>query len=79
MPQVLESAKATLTCPLYACDFDPKDATTLVVGGGGGTGKSGIGNKIVRFVHEHCITPQSDTDGGLTSPYSDSLKDVESI
>jgi hypothetical protein len=47
MPQVLESAKATLSYPLYACDFDPKDATTLVVGGGGGAGKSGVGNKIV--------------------------------
>jgi hypothetical protein len=47
MPQVLESAKAELSYPLYACDFDSKDATTLVVGGGGGAGKSGVGNKIV--------------------------------
>jgi hypothetical protein len=49
MPKVLESAKATLSYPLYACDFDPKDATTLVVAGGGGAGKSGVGNKIVRL------------------------------
>lgn len=47
MPQPLESAKITLSYPLYACDFDPTDATKLVVGGGGGAGKSGIGNKLV--------------------------------
>jgi len=47
MPQVLASAKTTLSYPLYACDFDPKDAKTFVVGGGGGAGKSGVGNKIV--------------------------------
>lgn len=50
MPQVLESAKATLSYPLYACDFDSKDATILVVGGGGGAGRSGVGNKIVRLL-----------------------------
>ena len=47
MPQPLESAKLTLSYPLYACDFDPTDATKLIAGGGGGAGKSGIGNKIV--------------------------------
>jgi hypothetical protein len=51
MSQVLESAKATLSYPLYACDFDPKDAKTIVVGGGGGAGKSGVGNKIVGSAH----------------------------
>jgi ABC-type oligopeptide transport system ATPase subunit len=40
-------AKKTLSYPLYAVDFDPKDSDTLVVGGGGGSGKSGVGNKIV--------------------------------
>lgn len=40
------SAKITLTYPLYACDFDPNDASRLVVGGGGGAGRSGVGNKI---------------------------------
>jgi hypothetical protein len=55
MPQELSSAKATLSYPLYACDFDPKDATRLVVGGGGGAGKSGVGNKIVGFVYLLCI------------------------
>ncbi|KAL8387892.1 hypothetical protein RB595_009598 [Gaeumannomyces hyphopodioides] len=40
------SAKITLTYPLYACDFDPNNASRLVVGGGGGAGRSGVGNKI---------------------------------
>ncbi|KLU83998.1 hypothetical protein MAPG_03046 [Magnaporthiopsis poae ATCC 64411] len=40
------SAKITLTYPLYACDFDPNNANRLVVGGGGGAGRSGVGNKI---------------------------------
>lgn len=42
------SAKITLTYPLYACDFDPNNANHLIVGGGGGAGRSGVGNKIVR-------------------------------
>jgi hypothetical protein len=35
-----------LDYPLYAIDFDPEDATRVVVGGGGGAGRSGVGNKI---------------------------------
>ncbi|OBT43037.1 hypothetical protein VE00_07360 [Pseudogymnoascus sp. WSF 3629] len=42
----IASAKVTLSYPLYACDFDPNDATRLVVAGGGGAGKNGVGNKI---------------------------------
>ncbi|KFY29124.1 hypothetical protein V493_02530 [Pseudogymnoascus sp. VKM F-4281 (FW-2241)] len=42
----IASAKLTLSYPLYACDFDPNDATRLVVAGGGGAGKNGVGNKI---------------------------------
>ncbi|KAL5352013.1 hypothetical protein ACLOAV_003877 [Pseudogymnoascus australis] len=42
----IASAKVTLSYPLYACDFDPNDATRLVVAGGGGVGKNGVGNKI---------------------------------
>ncbi|KAH8847900.1 hypothetical protein MCOR27_002507 [Pyricularia oryzae] len=40
------AAKITLTYPLYACDFDPQDQDRLIVGGGGGAGRSGVGNKI---------------------------------
>ncbi|CAI4217871.1 unnamed protein product [Parascedosporium putredinis] len=45
-PRDFPSAKLTLSYPLYACDFDPQDPTRLVVGGGGGPGRSGVGNKI---------------------------------
>ncbi len=54
-PQALDSAKVTLSYPLCACDFDPNDATTLVVGGGGGAGRSGVGNKIVRAFLFHIL------------------------
>ena len=43
------SAKLTLSCPLYAADFDLKNPGFLLVGGGGGEGRSGVGNKIVCF------------------------------
>lgn len=52
-PPVFPSAKVTLSYPLYACDFDPHDANRLVVGGGGGAGRSGVGNKIV----SECFPP----------------------
>ncbi|KAH8821637.1 hypothetical protein F5884DRAFT_768552 [Xylogone sp. PMI_703] len=39
-------ATTTLSYPLYACSFDPSDSSRLVVGGGGGAGRSGVGNKI---------------------------------
>ncbi len=47
MAPKIPGAKLTLDYPLYACDFDPNDATRLVVAGGGGAGKNGVGNKIV--------------------------------
>ncbi|KAI9762642.1 MAG: hypothetical protein M4579_000260 [Chaenotheca gracillima] len=40
------SAKATLSYPLFSVDFDPLDSQFLLVGGGGGEGRSGVGNKI---------------------------------
>lgn len=42
----ISSAKLTLSYPVYSCDFDPQDPSQLVVGGGGGAGRSGVGNKI---------------------------------
>lgn len=39
-------AKITLDYPLYACDFDPQDANRLFVAGGGGSSRTGVGNKI---------------------------------
>ncbi|CZR59075.1 uncharacterized protein PAC_08967 [Phialocephala subalpina] len=46
MAPLIPSAKLTLSYPLYACDFDPLDSSRLVVGGGGGAGRTGVGNKI---------------------------------
>lgn len=39
-------SKITLDYPLYACDFDPQDSNRLFVGGGGGSSRTGVGNKI---------------------------------
>ncbi|EEH36932.2 hypothetical protein PAAG_07350 [Paracoccidioides lutzii Pb01] len=40
------SAKITLSCPLFGADFDPRNSDFVLVGGGGGEGRSGVGNKI---------------------------------
>lgn len=45
-PQI-QTSEINLGYPLWACDFDPRDPTRLVVGGGGGIGGSGVANKIV--------------------------------
>ncbi|EFX00308.1 hypothetical protein CMQ_7310 [Grosmannia clavigera kw1407] len=42
----IRTSKAQLTYPLYACDFDAQDAGRLVVGGGGGSSRTGVGNCI---------------------------------
>lgn len=44
----IPSAKITLSCPLFAADFDPRNHAFLLVAGGGGESRSGVGNKIVR-------------------------------
>lgn len=54
-PPLLDEASIELDYPLYALDFDPQDANRIVVGGGGGAGRSGVGNKIVRSVHAHVL------------------------
>ncbi|KAJ5810847.1 hypothetical protein N7447_010363 [Penicillium robsamsonii] len=41
MAPTVHSAKLTLSCPLFAADFDPRDNSRLLVGGGGGEGRSG--------------------------------------
>ncbi|KAE8450191.1 hypothetical protein EG329_006972 [Mollisiaceae sp. DMI_Dod_QoI] len=46
MAPLVPSSKVTLSYPLYTCDFDPLDSSRLVVGGGGGAGRTGVGNKI---------------------------------
>lgn len=47
MAPTVHSAKIVLSCPLFAADFDPRNNGRLLVGGGGGEGRSGVGNKIV--------------------------------
>ncbi|KAI9741804.1 MAG: Glycine--tRNA ligase 1, mitochondrial [Cirrosporium novae-zelandiae] len=42
----IPSAKITLDYPLYSADFDPQNHGFLLVGGGGGAGRSGVSNKI---------------------------------
>lgn len=44
----IRTSHTTLDYPLYVCDFDPTDAGRLIVGGGGGASRTGVGNKIVR-------------------------------
>ncbi|KAJ5263788.1 hypothetical protein N7478_011393 [Penicillium angulare] len=46
MAPTIHTAKITLSCPLFAADFDPRNNGRLLVGGGGGEGRSGVGNKI---------------------------------
>ncbi|EEQ33951.1 hypothetical protein McanMca71_002856 [Microsporum canis] len=46
MAPKITSSKITLSCPLFAADFDPHNHGFLLVGGGGGEGRSGVGNKI---------------------------------
>ncbi|KAL4890427.1 hypothetical protein BDV59DRAFT_93723 [Aspergillus ambiguus] len=46
MASPIRSAKLTLSCPLFAADFDPRNHGFLLVAGGGGEGRSGVGNKI---------------------------------
>ncbi|XHG00431.1 hypothetical protein AWENTII_003884 [Aspergillus wentii] len=46
MAPTIPSAKLTLSCPLFAADFDPRNNGFLLVAGGGGEGRSGVGNRI---------------------------------
>ncbi|GAD97938.1 conserved hypothetical protein [Paecilomyces variotii No. 5] len=53
------SAKITLSCPLFAADFDPRNNGFLLVGGGGGEGRSGVGNKIASLDPFFALFPLS--------------------
>ena len=46
MASAIPSAELRLSYPLYAVDFDPQDANRLIIGGGGGAARSGVGNKV---------------------------------
>lgn len=59
MAPTIPSAKLTLSCPLFAADFDPRNSDYLLVGGGGGEGRSGVGNRIASsnsfLFHKCCL------------------------
>lgn len=73
-------AEVLLKYPVYASDFDLRNDNYLIVGGGGGEGRSGVGNKIVRTdVSLHnayallasigdCPLPSTSIACSLTSP-----------
>lgn len=47
MPSPGSFAKITLSYPVYAAEFDPYGRGYLITGGGGGEGRSGVGNTVV--------------------------------
>ena len=47
MAPPIAAAKITLSYPIYASDFDPHSNGLLLVGGGGGESRTGVGNKLV--------------------------------
>ena len=53
--------KTTLSYPVYAAEFDPYNRGFLVVGGGGGQGRSGVANKIVSYT-QSLTSRMADTD-----------------
>ncbi|KAA8911839.1 hypothetical protein FN846DRAFT_934242 [Sphaerosporella brunnea] len=57
------SEKITLTYPLYSADF--LDGDRLVVGGGGGEGRSGVGNKITLLDVSKSTSSQSATSTNI--------------
>jgi len=55
------SAKLTLSYPIFCADFDPFNDDFLLVGGGGGEGKSGVANKIV-WLSNSCVGHSTDNN-----------------
>lgn len=74
MAPQLTSAKLTLSYPAYCCDFDPQDANRLIVGGGGGASRTGVGNKIVSrtqaTLHGQSLTTEIQSVLDVSSPDS---------
>ncbi|OJJ48802.1 hypothetical protein ASPZODRAFT_60297 [Penicilliopsis zonata CBS 506.65] len=68
MAPTFASAKLTLSCPLFAADFDPRNQGFLLVGGGGGEGRSGVGNKIIVDIE---LSRDEDSVTSLAAAYAD--------
>lgn len=49
MASPFPEARIEVDYPLYSVDYDPEDASRIVIGGGGGAGRSGVANKMVSF------------------------------
>ena len=77
----IASAKLTLSYPLYAADFDPSNSDYLIVGGGGGEGRSGIGNKIVhiRDILIHIITTDTLVQTLIDTSRKNGIKELVDI
>jgi len=48
MNPAISYAQTKLSYPIFDVDFDPYTRGYLVVGGGGGEGRSGVANKLVK-------------------------------
>ncbi|KAI9677412.1 MAG: hypothetical protein M1817_006366 [Caeruleum heppii] len=46
MAPLIPCVKTATSYPVFAADFDPSDDRLLLVGGGGGEGRSGVSNKL---------------------------------
>ncbi|KAM0719060.1 hypothetical protein Q7P37_004965 [Cladosporium fusiforme] len=65
-------AKATLPFPIFAAEFDPYNRGYLVVGGGGGEGRSGVPNQIA-------VLDVSDRSSITTAAEIDLSRDEDSV
>jgi len=51
MNPAISFAQTRLSYPIFDADFDPYNRGYLVVGGGGGEGRSGVVNRLVSSDH----------------------------
>lgn len=84
----IPTSKLTLSYPIYACDFDSSGSSTakLVVGGGGGSGRNGVENKItvlnvsqpdaIKEVCEISLNPEEDNVTSLAAMQNSSGRTI---
>ncbi|KAM0324364.1 hypothetical protein ACHAQA_008145 [Verticillium albo-atrum] len=66
MPPSLPVTRLTLGYPPFACDFDPQDATRLLVSGGGGANRSGVPNRITAIDAPFAESPRIAAEADLS-------------
>ncbi|OAA53825.1 hypothetical protein SPI_09270 [Niveomyces insectorum RCEF 264] len=64
----IQTSRTTLDYPLYVCEFDPSDPGRLIVGGGGGASRTGVGNKITLLNAARSDDPGLPTTAELELP-----------